>query len=230
MDDSEVCTGSRPENMLKALLVLLLNAPLLLAHRVIRATDLWSRADALGFLHHEATISIGTGNLPSPALSQAQCDSVALLDALGACVGPACAVMAAAPAATEASKISPWSNEGRARRQAAAAAAAAASELQTLVEAERRTVAADASALASPAALRLAQHLRAAKGCLPMLGVAVPLCRSAAFTAAALVASGLATDERLGAARGRWSALANANEAAFDTAREVCDASVGVVA
>jgi len=35
--------------MLKALLVLLLNAPLLLAHRVIRATDLWSRADALGF-------------------------------------------------------------------------------------------------------------------------------------------------------------------------------------
>jgi len=132
--------------------------------------------------------------------------------------------MAAAPAATEASKISPWSNEGRARRQAAAAAAAAASELQTLVEAERRTVAADASALASPAALRLAQHLRAAKGCLPMLGVAVPLCRSAAFTAAALVASGLATDERLGAARGRWSALANANEAAFDAAREVCDA------
>ena len=78
--------------MLKALLVLLLNAPLLLAHRVIRATDLWSRADALGFLHHEATISIGTGNLPSPALSQAQCDSVALLDALGACVGPACAL------------------------------------------------------------------------------------------------------------------------------------------
>jgi len=52
----------------------------------------------------------------------------------------------------------------------------------------------------------------------------VPLCRSAAFTAAALVASGLATDEELGAARGRWSALANANEAAFDAAREVCDA------
>ena len=73
--------------MLKALLVLLLNAPLLLAHRVIHTT--------------------------------------------------------------EASKISPWSNEGR----AAAAAAAAASELQTLVEAERRTVATDASALASPAAL-----------------------------------------------------------------------------
>ena len=74
--------------MLKALLVLLLNAPLLLAHRVIHTT--------------------------------------------------------------EASKISPWSNEGS---QAAAAAAAAASELQTLVEAERRTVATDASALASPAAL-----------------------------------------------------------------------------
>ena len=219
-----------PENMLKALLVLLLNAPLLLAHRVIRATDLWSRADALGFLHHEATISFGTGNLPTRTLSQARRDSVELLDALGACVGPACVSMAAAPAATEASKISPWSNEGRVHRQAAAAAAAAASELRTLVEAERRTVAADASALASPAALRLAQHLRAARGCLPMLGVAVPLCRSAAFTAAALVASGLATDERLGAAHGRWSALANANEAAFDAARQVLDAPVGVVA
>ena len=173
---------------------------------------------------------IHTGNLPTRTLSQARRDSVELLDALGACVGPACVSMAAAPAATEASKISPWSNEGRVHRQAAAAAAAAASELRTLVEAERRTVAADASALASPAALRLAQHLRAARGCLPMLGVAVPLCRSAAFTAAALVASGLATDERLGAAHGRWSALANANEAAFDAARQVLDAPVGVVA
>ena len=211
------------------LALVLLNTPLLLAHRVIRAANLWSRADALGFLHHEATVSFGTGNLPAPAAAQAGHDSVALLDALGACVGPACAAMAAAPASTEASKISPWSSEGRARRQAAAAAAAA-SELQTLVEAERRTVAADSSALASPGALRLAQHLRAATGCLPMLGAAVPLFRSAAFAAAALIASGLATDERLGAARGRWGALADASEVAFDAAREVFDASVGVVA
>ena len=63
-----------------------------------------------------------------------------------------------------------------------------------------------------------------------MLGAAVPLCRSAAFAAAALIASGLATDERLGAARGRWGALADASEVAFDAAREVFDASVGVVA
>ena len=62
-----------------------------------------------------------------------------------------------------------------------------------------------------------------------MLGAALPLCRSAAFAAAALVASGLATDERLGAARERWGALADASEVAFDAAREVFDASVGVV-
>ena len=225
--ESALEVGARPKMLLA---LVLLNTPLLLAHRVIRAANLWSRADALGFLHHEATVSFGTGNLPAPAAAQARHDSVALLDALGACVGPACAAMAAAPASTEASKISPWSSEGRARRQAAAAAAAAASELQTLVEAERRTVAADSSALASPGALRLAQHLRAATGCLPMLGAAVPLFRSAAFAAAALIASGLATDERLGAARGRWGALADASEVAFDAAREVFDASVGVVA
>ena len=52
---------------------------------------------------------------------------------------------------------------------------------------------------------------------------------AAAFAAAALVASGLATDERLGAARERWGALADASEVAFDAAREVFDASVGVV-
>ena len=210
-----------PMMLLRALV--LLHTPLLHAHRVIRAANLWSRADALGLLHHEVTVSFGTGNLPALALAQARRDSVELLDALAVCVGPACAAMAAAPAATEASKISPWSSEGRARRQAAAAAAAAASELQALVEAERRT-------LASPAALRLAQHLRAATGSLPMLGATVPLCRSAAFAAAALIASGLATDERLGAARGRWGALADASEVAFDAAREVFDASVGVVA
>ena len=214
--------------LLRALV--LLHTPLLHAHRVIRAANLWSRADALGLLHHEVTVSFGTGTLPAPALAQARRDSVELLDALAVCVGPACAAMAAAPAATEASKISPWSSEGRARRQAAAAAAAAASELQALVEAERRALAADSSALASPAALRLAQHLRAATGSLPMLGATVPLCRSAAFAAAALIASGLATDEGLGAARGRWGALAEASEVAFDAAREVLDAALGVAA
>ena len=148
----------RSSGMLLALV--LLNTPLLLAHRVIRAANLWSRADALGFLHHEATVSFGTGNLPAPAAAQARHDSVALLDALGACVGPACAAMTAAPAATEASPANPWSSEARLRRQAAAAAAAAACELQALVEAERR--AADSScrgpgSAASPASLKLAQ-------------------------------------------------------------------------
>lgn len=149
----------RPHGMLLRAVVLI-NVPLLHAHRVIRATDLWSRADALSFLNHEFTVGLGTSSLPAHALAQARRDSAALLEALDACVGPACAAMTAAPAATEASQANPWSSEARLRRQAAAAAGAAACELQALVEAERR--AADSSccgpgSAASPASLKLAQ-------------------------------------------------------------------------
>eukprot|EP00908_Phaeocystis_cordata_P023439 Transcript_5867.p1 GENE.Transcript_5867~~Transcript_5867.p1 ORF type:complete len:262 (-),score=71.58 Transcript_5867:22-807(-) len=139
--------------------------------------------------------------------------------------------MAAAPAATEAGQTSPWSAEGKAMRQASAAAATAAAELQALVTAERQAAASDAGSerrVASREAQRIATHLQSARSCLAQLGAAAPVCRSAGFTTAALLAAGLAADRDggLGEHRERWGAMSESCDAAFDAARDALDAGV----
>lgn len=87
------------------------------------------------------------------------------------------------------------------------------------------------------AALRLAQHLQSARGCLAQLGAAMPLLRMVSFVATVLLAAGLTggsggDDNDPGQTAclrhhvDRWSDLALLNGAAFDSARDALDAGV----
>ena len=192
---------------------ILLLLPTALGRRIVTALTLWSRPEALGLVHHPLLLRLGIDRLSAQSSAQLLADRSAILEALDACVIPACATMRSVSAVKE-----------------------SAEKLQALLEEERSRVTTDheewsvatcAAQEASSAARMLSAHLRSARGVFGQLGASAPIFRSFGWSHATLLAAQLDGGEThagwVRAHAERWTALADVCDAAFDSARVALD-------